>query len=291
MAAAAAGSAKQQRTARRVGIVGFGKLGQFLAEKIQAQPELGLELAFVWNRTPGSIPDALSELALTNLEDAASRSPDVIIEVAHPSITAKYGKHFLTVCDYVVGSPTAFADEAVEAELRAAAGATADTGVYIPSGALWGANDLQKMDGLGTLKALTITMKKHPGSFKLYDAALAERCESANAPGSGAVEVYRGPVRALCPKAPNNVNTMAAAALAAPTLGFDGVVGVVVADASLAAHIVEVDAIGPGNPPFTIRTVRDNPAKPGAVTGNATYNSFLSSLLRSGGRGSGFHFC
>lgn len=32
-----------------------------------------------------------------------------------------------------------------------------------------------------------------------------------------------GTVRELCPLAPNNVNTMAAAALAAAALGFDGV--------------------------------------------------------------------
>jgi aspartate dehydrogenase len=202
-----------------------------------------------------------------------------------------YGTHFLSVCDYVAGSPTAFADQAIETKLREAAAASLAPGVYIPSGALWGATDLQKMDELGTLKALTITMRKHPGSFKLNDAELTRRCESAKEAGAGPVEVYNGPARALCPLAPNNVNTIAAAALAAPSLGFDGVVGVVIADASLAAHIVEVDAVGPGNPPFTIRTVRDNPAQPGAVTGNATYNSFLSSLLRSGGRGPGFHFC
>ena len=39
-----------------------------------------------------------------------------------------------------------------------------------------------------------------------------------------------GPVRELCPLAPNNVNTMAAAAIAATSLGFDGVYGRLVAD-------------------------------------------------------------
>lgn len=37
-------------------------------------------------------------------------------------------------------------------------------------------------------------------------------------------------MRDLCPLAPNNVNTMAAAALAAHNLGFDGVQGSIVAD-------------------------------------------------------------
>ena len=39
-----------------------------------------------------------------------------------------------------------------------------------------------------------------------------------------------GPVRELCPLAPNNVNTMAAAALAAHNLGFDKMQGCIVAD-------------------------------------------------------------
>lgn len=42
--------------------------------------------------------------------------------------------------------------------------------------------------------------------------------------------LYEGTVRGLCPLTPRNSNTMAAAALAAPSLGFDRVIGVLVAD-------------------------------------------------------------
>ena len=42
---------------------------------------------------------------------------------------------------------------------------------------------------------------------------------------------------------------------------------------------------------INLRTQRMNPASPGAVTGSATYASFFSSLLRVGGKGSGFHLC
>ena len=44
------------------------------------------------------------------------------------------------------------------------------------------------------------------------------------------VVILPGPVRGLCPLAPNNVNTMACASIAAHNLGFDGVVGCLVAD-------------------------------------------------------------
>ena len=44
---------------------------------------------------------------------------------------------------------------------------------------------------------------------------------------------------------------------------------------------MEVDVTGPGEEQnqFTVKAVRHNPAASGAVTGNATYASFLSSML------------
>ena len=49
----------------------------------------------------------------------------------------------------------------------------------------------------------------------------------------GETVLYDGPIRDLAPLAPNNVNTMAAAALAAPNLGFDGVQARLVVDPDL----------------------------------------------------------
>ena len=61
---------------------------------------------------------------------------------------------------------------------------------------------------------------------------------------SGAVltiVLVEGPVRGLCPLAPNNVNTMACAALAAHTLGFDGVKARLCADKTLNAHVIDIE--------------------------------------------------
>lgn len=71
-------------------------------------------------------------------------------------------------------------------------------------------------------------MTKAPQSFRLQ-GWLQERLVAAVAAGGRAV-LYEGPLRPLCPLAPNNVNTMAAAAVAAPGLGFDGVRACLVAD-------------------------------------------------------------
>ncbi|KJE88448.1 aspartate dehydrogenase isoform 1 [Capsaspora owczarzaki ATCC 30864] len=277
---------------RRVGIVGYGSLGQYLADAVLQRPDQ-LELAFVWNRSIDKLKGKVPEAAiLANLDEFESRKADLIVEVSHPDITHAYGARFLKAADYMVGSPTVFADSHLESQLRAIAMSADNThGLYIPAGALWGGNDIQKMADRNTLQSLTITMKKHPLSFQLLGHLVELNNAALNVQGESLL--YDGPVRALCPLAPNNVNTMAAAALAGHNLGFDKVRGVLIADPRLEGHIVEIELTGPGAAPspFSVKTSRYNPAAPGAVTGNATYASFLSSMLRSNGQGKGVHLC
>ncbi len=251
------------------------------------------DLVFVWNRTFSrvSCDDALpANVALETLDDFESRKADLIVEVADPSITAVWGERFLASADFFVGSPTALADAELNAKLRGASERC--HGLYIPGGALWGADDIKKMADGGSLISLCITMAKHPQSLKLHES-LGDKLLRA-AQSDSAVEIFRGSVRTLCPLAPNNVNTMAAAALAAHTLGFDGVQAVLVADRRLRSHDTTVEVLGsaPGSEsPCSIITTRSNPAADGAVTGKATYASFFRSLMRAKGRGAGMHFC
>lgn len=188
-------------------------------------------------------------------------------------------------------------------------------GLYIPAGALWGGNDIQKMGTLGSLHSLTIIMKKHPASLKL-EGELQEKVEkllrdaeeyssgsslqvaqgSTNNPSLYEVEhvLYSGPVRKVATLAPNNVNTMAAAAIAASNLGFDGVTCQLIADFRLNAHVISIDAKGkplPDGNCLRVFAERTNPAAPGAVTGTATFNSFFSSLKEARGRGAGTFLC
>ena len=146
----------------------------------------------------------------------------------------------------------------------------------------------------GTLKGLQITMKKHPESLKLEGELGAKVASLIADKTPGETVLYEGPVRGLCPLAPNNVNTMAAAAIAGHNLGFDGTVACLVSDPSLNAHVITVDVTGPTSADgsvFKVVTERVNPAPPGAITGAATFVSFYSSLFAAGGRGPGVHLC
>lgn len=250
----------------------------------------GFELAFVWNRTKDILRNKFHpDIILDNLECFHEKKPDLVVEVCHPCISKDYGIQILKHCDYLIGSPTALADPDVESKLKRAA---REHAVYIPSGAFWGAEDIRKMADNNTLLGLKVTMKKHQSCFKLSEPLLSINEAVTNEP----VILYEGSVRKLCPLAPNNVNTMAAAAIAAHNLGFDRVEACLVADPKLLnRHVVEIEVTGPSSGTasknFTVKTVRDNPAAAGAVTGNATYGSFFSSLLGAMGKQNGIHLC
>ncbi|KAL4658286.1 putative L-aspartate dehydrogenase [Arapaima gigas] len=269
-----------------VGIVGYGHLGQYLVEQILAEGEkVGLHLAFVWNRNlerlRSSVPE---ELILEQLSNFPDRSADVIVEVCHPHIVKEFGEMFLAHAQFLVGSPSALSDPQLNRQLRQAAEHHRRT-LYIPSGALWGGQDIQRLDHSGFLKGLSVRMSKHPSCFRLVGDLHRDWTE-----GEGRRVLFKGTVADLCPLAPNNVNTMAAAAIAAESLGFDGVTGELVSDTGLSDyHMVELEVTGVNG--FSVTTVRRNPAQLGAVTGSATYKSFWSSLLVCRGHGGRVYLC
>ena len=280
----------------QIGIVGYGKLGKYLTNFILDQGDKhGLKLAFVWNRTKDKLIDVESSLVLNDLLDLNKKSVDLIVEVSHPNLVQEHGVLFLSVANLLIGSPTALANVECEAKLKEAC-ETFKREVYIPSGAFWGAHDIQKMASLNTLLELRVTMKKHPSAFRLHGDIKSRNDELLNSSSTNSCVLYDGPVRELCSLAPNNVNTMAAAAIAAHNLGFDKVTGCLISDPGLLDwHIVEIEVRGKKTKKgmcFETITIRKNPADPGAVTGSATYDSFCNSLLQARFcRGTGFHMC
>lgn len=293
-------------TVHKVGILGYGHLGQYLIEQIEKTS--GYEISFVWNRSSDKIPNHLPILK-DEPRNYWKYFPEttVIMEVAHPQVTRDNVEEILKRCDFVCGSPTVFWDMNIDAILgldkmneinneneeseeseKNQQNSNQKHGLYIPVGAMWGANDIQKMHKLGTLKRVEVTMKKHPKSLKVSGDIL-KKMEDYFGDYSeikGECELYSGSVRELCPLAPNNVNTMACAALAG--LGFLKTEARLVADDRLDAHIIDIHVEGENG--FRVETSRINPAVTGAVTGQATYGSFFTSLLRAHSQGSGIHF-
>jgi len=289
----------------RIGILGFGHLGQFIYTHFTNENHKlsnEFELIFIWNRSKdifSQYDKALKqELIVSTVEEGLQRSPDLVVEVAHPDIIETYAEKILDVCDLFIGSPTSLARASLEAALRNKIRQSGHV-IYIGTGAFWGAEDIAKMNERNTLRSLSITMKKHPDSYKLNEPLHSKLIDERRKLGDqqGEIVIYSGPVRDLCQLAPNNVNTMAVGAILASNLGFDGVQGRLIADASLDdRHIVEIELTGPETIigenkqlGFHLKTIRTNPAQLGAVTGTATLLSFVSSIKRAKGRTSGIY--
>jgi aspartate dehydrogenase len=58
---------------RKVGIVGFGKLGQFLYDSLSSSSEF--EVVFVWNRSPEKLSSVPSGIVLHDLSQVLSSLP------------------------------------------------------------------------------------------------------------------------------------------------------------------------------------------------------------------------
>lgn len=71
--------------------------------------------------------------------------------MAHPKIIADYGELILEHCDLFAGSPTCFANQELLEKLTKLS-LSHGKKLLIPAGALWGANDIQKMADVGSLK-------------------------------------------------------------------------------------------------------------------------------------------
>lgn len=273
---------------KRIGIVGFGKLGKFLAEKVlERETSHGdVELCFVWNRRPEAWQGHASErVGLVALADFAQRKADIIVEVAHPDISAEWGTEFLAGSDYLVGSPTGLADESLRGQLLDCVKPGTGRQLIVPRGALPGLDEILMLKADGRVAEASITMRKHPKSLK-YSGPVAE------AKQEGESLYYRGPLGPLCGYAPNNVNTMAVLAMATG-LSFWEVEATLVADPSLEHHITEVTLRGPddGKPRFELFLKRSSPAGAGAVTSSATFDSFWKTLLGALESGEGVKLC
>uniref|UniRef100_A0A0K0DHL5 DUF108 domain-containing protein n=1 Tax=Angiostrongylus cantonensis TaxID=6313 RepID=A0A0K0DHL5_ANGCA len=236
---------------RRLGIIGYGHLG-----RKQISPELSSVLFhFTFGIFPFSgfvtfggfgkifLRGASLEIKGNALLSICSLFMDIdlVIEVAHPAVIGRFVNIILDNCDLFIGSPTCLADADLLESIRSTALAKKRR-VLVPAGAFWGGSDIQKMADQGTLMvhlALTITMTKHPSSFKL-ESSLKELNEAAKQKSEEPTVLYEGPVGNLCPLAPNNVNTMAGGAIAAHNLGFDGVIARLVSDPKFVVLVLKI---------------------------------------------------
>jgi aspartate dehydrogenase len=264
--------AKAKRT--RVGLIGFGFIGSQVYERIRSQPELGLDVAYVHNRSGSRLTSVPHELVLGDLAESASLKPDLVVEMAHPEFTRRYAERILGHASYLPLSVTALADDPLRERLIAQA-ARSGTRLLIPHGALIGTENLVEWRHMWD--KVEITFIKSPANIDFSESGYDKTIVADTV-------VYEGPVRGIARLYPRNVTTMVTCALA--TTGLDRCHAKLIASPGLKVAIADIRATGRDG---MILTMRKETQVVG-VSGTEVFESQFLSLLRSANAGGPVQF-
>ena len=252
----------------RIGLIGFGFIGAQVFRRLREQPDLGIEIAFVHNRDRAKLAEVPSELILDDLGSMAERRCDLVVEMAHPDYTRRWGEAILAHADYLPLSVTALADQSLFDRLKAQADRSGKR-LLIPHGALIGTDNL--VESRHAWGEVEITFYKSPANIDFsesgYDASRIQ----------GETVVYDGPARAIAALYPRNVNTMVTCALA--TIGLDRCRARLIAVPALKVAIIEVRATGRDGSLLHMR--KEQPMS--GVSGTEMFDSQFASILRAAG--------
>jgi len=212
----------------RLGLIGYGAIGRHIEVARIDDVELVAVL----------VKRARRDQRITHEPGRFFAAPmDVVVECAGHDAVRFYGERVLEHgADLLVTSVGAFADDALFDRLLATARANGRR-LFLPSAGI-GALDILSAAAVGGLDSVTVTVRKDPSAWKGTAAEELVDLASLSAPRI----VFDGPVREGARLYPQNVNISAAAAIAG--IGLDRTRLVIVADPTIATHIVELEATG-----------------------------------------------
>jgi len=226
---------------RRIGLIGFGAIGQSIAAHLQQARTSDIQLAAVCVR-PGkseNVPRSLPAGAIVthSIEQMLRCRPDVVVEAAGQNAVVQSAEEVLRAgLDLFVLSLGALADPALRERLISAA-SLGRGGICIPAGALAGFDGLLSLRKAG-LKSVTYTSIKPPRAWRgtpadhVFDLdALQER-----------TVVFQGNAAEAALNYPKNANLAAAVALAG--IGFEATRVELIADPRATGNTGTVTALG-----------------------------------------------
>ncbi|MCH2212062.1 MAG: DUF108 domain-containing protein [Fuerstiella sp.] len=257
----------------RVGLIGYGTIGNAVHRLIDADSENGMEVAFVHDVDSSRLKDVESGLVLTDLAEFDSANADLIVEMAHPDVSRQWATTILEKTNYMLISVTALADKAFEESLEQTT-RRHGTRAWLPHGGGVGVDAL--LENRDVWEEVCVVMKKPPGNVDC--AAIGIDPDSI----TEETTLYDGPVRDICPKFPRNVNTIATIAYA--SLGFDRTNAKLIVNPAWNTATVAVHARAPG----IILDIERSETISG-VTGASTPASIYNSIQMIGSKGSGIH--
>jgi aspartate dehydrogenase len=257
----------------RIGLIGYGQIGRAVHQMIDSNPQTGMQVVFVHDTFKDALKDVPGDLALEDLATFADRSPDLIVEMAHPDVTRQWGKTILEKTNYMFISVTALADRQLEKDIEETT-QRCGTRAFVPHGGVVGMDAL--LENRDVWESVDVIMKKSPHNVDCAAAGLNpdEIKEQTT--------LYDGPTRGICPLFPRNVNTHAAIAYAG--IGFDRTHSILQVNPEWKEATVAIHAKGPGVDLHVERVESIT-----GVTGASTPASIYNTIQMIGSTGPGIH--
>jgi aspartate dehydrogenase len=212
----------------KLGLIGYGAIGRH----IEAATLVDVELVSILVRRPRHAG------RLTHEPDRFfAHQLDAVAECAGHEAVRAHGQRVLERgADFLVTSVGAFTDASLFDRLMAVAKANGRR-LILPSAGI-GALDILSAAAVGGLDGVTVTVRKDPSAWKSTAAETLVDLDALKEPQT----LFDGSVGEGARLYPQNVNISAAAAIAG--LGLDRTRLVIVADPTIATHIVELEAHG-----------------------------------------------
>lgn len=227
----------------RVGLIGFGAIGQRLARGLLAHPDRVILSGVLVQDLPESQAAAQGDLEqlrplLSDRRDAwLAAAPDLVVECAgHAAVDAHAEAVLSAGCDLLLVSVGALTDDARQQRLRALAEAHGHQ-IRLVSGAIGGIDWLTAAHDAG-LSGVVYRGRKPPHAWRGSPAEAERDLDALAAP----TLVFEGSARQAARDFPRNANVAATVALA--TLGLDQTRVELWADPGVSENQHEIEAWG-----------------------------------------------
>jgi aspartate dehydrogenase len=246
-------------TTKRVGLIGFGAIGQTVLRGWATHPVRDHTVAAVLTRAHQldaarlHVGDGIHVTA--SLDDFLARRLDVAVELAGQQALAEVGPRVLRAgVDLMALSVGCLARPDVHEALRGAA-AAGNARILVPVGAIAGLDGLLALRRAG-LRKVVYSSTKPPKSWKGTPAETRVDLDALQSPAV----VFEGTAREAATAFPKNANLAAAVALAG--IGFDATRVVLVADPRSDENQGRIDAEGTDSRLTVTVAGRSEPSNP-----------------------------
>ncbi len=207
----------------KIGLIGIGTIGSYLARRIGQDKEL--QLGFVFDTNNEKVKDFPKEIVVNSIEEAIERNVKLVVECASWKVVKEHAAKILLKRDLLILSVAALAFRECEEAVKEA---TAKSGknLFVPSGAIIGIDGIHAFRDI--LKKVSLVTRKPPRGLGRNDME--------------ETVVFNGTAREACKQFPKNVNISATISLNG--IGFDKTKVKIISDPKAEFNTHWVEAAG-----------------------------------------------